>query len=200
MSRSRPYHHGNLREALLAAGVALIAEAGPTGFKLREVARRADVSHNAPYRHFPDKNALLSALAAQGFDALALSLNKAARRGDTPLDRLRQAGLAYIVFALDRPEHFSVMFDAAAASTSDPAHSAGERAFQALTGLIGQCQSANLLPTGDSRKLAYVAWSLVHGIAKLALAGHFKPASKSGILDFARFAVDSSFRGLTTAG
>ena len=112
MNRAKPYHHGNLREALLRAAIRLIAEVGPTAFTLREVARRAGVSHNAPYRHFRDKNDLMTAVATEGYRELTEAMERAARGQNRAIDRLKYAGLAYIEFALRRPEHFTVMFDA----------------------------------------------------------------------------------------
>ena len=78
MARHKPYHHGNLREALLEAAIRLIADVGPTGFTLREVARRAGVSHNAPYRHFRDKDDVMEAVATQGFQELTEAMLEAA--------------------------------------------------------------------------------------------------------------------------
>jgi AcrR family transcriptional regulator len=196
MPKPRPYHHGNLREALLHAGIELIAASGPEGFTLREAARRAGVSHNAPYRHFRDKEELLAALAAQGFEELTRTMIAAAGKRKTPLDRLRSSGLAYIEFALRRPEHFTVMFDAPAAAAGNPAQEAGARAFETLAGFIAECQQAGVLSPGDTTQLARVAWALVHGIAKLAVAGRFPGWSKARILRFARFATDASFHGL----
>jgi AcrR family transcriptional regulator len=112
MRQRKPYHHGNLREALLKAAIRLIAEVGPAAFTLREVARRAGVSHNAPYRHFRDKDDLLAAVAAQGFRELTQAMLDAAARQSDTLQRLKHSGLAYVTFALRRPEHFTVMFDA----------------------------------------------------------------------------------------
>src|SRR5579864_8644856 len=112
MRRAKPYHHGNLREALLGAAIRLIAEVGPTAFTLREVARRAGVSHNAPYRHFRDRDDLMAAVAAQGFRELTQAMVEAAGNRTDALDRLKRAGLGYVTFALRRPEHFTVMFDA----------------------------------------------------------------------------------------
>ncbi|MFN7992122.1 MAG: TetR/AcrR family transcriptional regulator [Bryobacteraceae bacterium] len=192
----RPYHHGNLREVLLAAGVELIAEVGPAGFTLREAARRAGVSHNAPYRHFRDKDELLAAVAAQGFDELTASMRSAAGKQKTALDRLRSAGLAYIEFALRRPQHFTVMFDVPGADTGNPAHEAGVRSFQTLVGLIEECQAEGFLAHGDPMQLARIAWSLVHGVAKLAVAGRFPGWSRAKILEFGAAAMNASFRGL----
>src|ERR1700681_5062026 len=98
----RPYHHGNLREALLQAALRAIADVGPAAFTLREVARRAGVSHNAPYRHFRDKDALLAAVAAQGFRELTRAMREAGERQSKALDKLSQSGLAYVAFAVRR--------------------------------------------------------------------------------------------------
>jgi AcrR family transcriptional regulator len=100
MNRAKPYHHGNLREALLRAAIRLIAEVGPTAFTLREVARRAGVSHNAPYRHFRDKDDLMTAVATEGYRELTEAMERAARGQNRAIDRLKYAGLAYIEFAL----------------------------------------------------------------------------------------------------
>ena len=89
MPAARPYHHGNLKEALLAAAVEAIAESGPRGFTLREAARRAGVSHNAPYRHFRDRDDLLAAVAADGFDRLGEAMTRAAGKA-------KQIGRAHV--------------------------------------------------------------------------------------------------------
>src|SRR6201998_3493467 len=114
MPPKRSYHHGNLRQALLDAGVALIGEVGPKGFTIREVARRAGVSHNAPYRHFRDKDELLAVLAAEGFELLTASMTRSAAGGRDVLDRFRLSGRGYVEFALDWRQHFQVMFDSPA--------------------------------------------------------------------------------------
>jgi len=111
MPAKRPYHHVQLKQTLLDAAVALIAEVGPQAFTLREVARRAGVSHNAPYRHFEDKDDLLAAVAAQGFDRLTESMRKAMTKGRTAAKRLSLAGRGYAQFALRWPQHILVMFD-----------------------------------------------------------------------------------------
>ena len=100
MRPRKPYHHGHLEETLLETAIQLIGEVGPAGFTLREVARRAGVSHNAPYRHFADREKLLAAVAAQGFRELTQAMRDATQGQAEPLDRLKVAGLAYIEFAL----------------------------------------------------------------------------------------------------
>jgi AcrR family transcriptional regulator len=190
------YHHGNLREALLQGALRVIAELGPAAFTLREVARRAGVSHNAPYRHFRDKDALLAALAAQGFRELTRAMRDAGERKSNTLDRLKQSGLAYVAFAVRRPEHFTVMFDAPVIACKDPEYlQASQEAFNTLVNYIRNCQDQGQLPAGDTLERALYAWSLVHGIAKLAVAGRFPFRTKAGMLKFAKFAIDESVRG-----
>lgn len=193
---SKPYHHGNLREALLAAAIALIAEVGPTAFTLREVARRAGVSHNAPYRHFRDKEDLVTAVATEGYRELTVAMQEAARKQARALDRLKYAGLAYIDFALRRPEHFAVMFDA---PLSGPPHhesnQAAKEAFSALVGYVKGAQEAGQLATGDTLEYAYLAWTMVHGVAKLAITGRLPYRAKPGIMKFAAFVIDQSLPG-----
>ena len=193
MRRPKPYHHGHLREALLQAAIQLIAEVGPAGFTLREVARRADVSHNAPYRHFPDREDLLAAVAAQGFRELDEAMLAAVRHQRSSVGRLKRAGLAYVEFALRRPAHFTVMFDAAVSKhkTPDSAEAAGQ-AFGTLVSLVKSCQDEGRLPSGDLRQFALLAWSMVHGIAKLATAKRLPYESRADVLKFAKFVIDES--------
>ena len=181
---ARPYHHGNLKEALLEAAVELIAETGPRGFTLRAAARRAGVSHNAPYRHFRDRDDLLAAVATDGFDRLTRAMSRSSPKA-SPLIRLRRSGLAYVEFALSWPQHFAAMFDAPWNQLDYPeCAAAAQRCFQTLLGFVRDCQAAHQMPNGDPERLAYHAWSLVHGIAKLANAGQFPWRSKAEVLRF----------------
>jgi AcrR family transcriptional regulator len=200
----RPYHHGNLREALLEGALRVIAEVGPAAFTLREVARRAGVSHNAPYRHFRDKDALLAAVAAQGFRELTRAMREpgertakgASNRSLNSLDKLKQSGLAYVAFAVRRPEHFTVMFDTSVNNSKDPEYThASQEAFNTLLNYIRICQEEGQLPAGKTLERALYAWSLVHGIAKLAVAGRFPFRTKAAMLKFAKFAIDESVSG-----
>src|SRR5580700_926044 len=184
MPAPRPYHHGNLKQALLDAALELIAETGPRGFTLREAARRAGVSHNAPYRHFRDRNDLLAAVATDGFDRLTRAMASAGPKAN-PVNRLRRSGLAYVDFALRWPQHFAAMFDAPWKQPDYPeCAAAAQRCFQTLLGLVRDCQAAGQMPAGDPERLAYHAWSLVHGISKLANAGQFPWRSKAAVLRF----------------
>ena len=181
-----PYHRENLRETLLEAAVALIGEAGPRGFTLREVARRAGVSHNAPYRHFSSKDDLLVAVASEGFERLTAVMEKSLAKGKTPLQRLQLCGCGYVDFALKWPHHFLVMFDLPLKGHSECAEvPVGKNAFDALMGCIIAAQKTRDLPAGDPLSLAWTAWSLVHGIAKLGVSGNL-PLSHAETLKFTR--------------
>ena len=193
MRPRKPYHHGHLEETLLKTAIQLIGEVGPGGFTLREVARRAGVSHNAPYRHFADRDQLLAAVAAQGFRELTQAMRDAAQRQAAPLDQLKAAGLAYIEFALRRPEHFAVMFDAPVPKhASSDQTEAAEEAFGTLLGFVKACQHNRQLPSGEPLQFALLAWTMVHGIAKLATAKRLPFDSRVGILKFANFVIEES--------
>jgi len=195
--RKRTYHHGNLREALLNAAVKLIAEAGPAGFTLREAARRAGVSHNAPYRHFEDKDALLRAVATQGFRELGEAMRSAGNSEPTARGKLKQAGLAYVAFALRRPEHFTAMFDAPVPKREDPEYAqASEQAFGTLVECVRNCQDAGQLPPGNTMERALQAWALVHGIAKLSIARRLPFRSRAEVIKFTELAIDQSLGGV----
>jgi AcrR family transcriptional regulator len=199
----RPYHHGNLRQVLLDAGVALIRKVGPKSFTMREVARRAGVSHNAPYRHFRDKDELISAIVDQGFERLNDAMIGQAAAGKTGVERLELCGRAYVDFALRWPGHFTAMFDLAPQSGEgslpvDNGGSAGEMAFQTLVGVIVQCQNEKAYPEGTPLPFALMAWSVVHGIAKLAVSGHLS-WTKEDVLDFTSKTTAALNRGLKTS-
>ncbi|RKI67580.1 TetR/AcrR family transcriptional regulator [Corallococcus sp. AB049A] len=163
------YHHGDLRQALVDAAVALIAEEGFGALSLREVARRAGVTHAAPYRHFADKEALLEAVAHEGFRAMAREMRERMAPHTGPLERLYAAGEAYVLFAVRHPPHFRVMFGPHfTRPMSPPPEPEGEQgAFTLLVSTIEAAQAAGLLRPGESRPLTLTAWSLVHGLASL---------------------------------
>lgn len=167
---ARPYHHGNLRPALLAEALRVLAEGEPTSLSLRELARRLDVSHAAPYRHFADKDALLAAIAQQGFELLAGDLEDAAAgHPDEPLRQLADTGWAYVRFALHQPQHFQVMFGVSAVDQAafPDLHAAGQRAFDVLLRVIERGQRAGSVVPGEPYELAVSAWAQVHGLAML---------------------------------
>ncbi|HUZ91836.1 MAG TPA: TetR/AcrR family transcriptional regulator, partial [Methylocella sp.] len=127
-----PYHHGDLRRVLLAAGFSLLEKRGPAQVSLREVARVAGVSHTAPYRHFDSREALLAALAADGFEALDAAMERAAE-GRAGFERLHALGVAYIAFARAQPAVYLLMFGPELEKDPFPAlKTVAERSYEAL--------------------------------------------------------------------
>ncbi|MFR9776955.1 TetR/AcrR family transcriptional regulator [Micromonospora sp. MS34] len=166
MTTTRGYHHGDLRRALLEAAVQAIGESGPAALSLRDLARRAGVSHAAPAHHFGDKAGLLTALAVEGFDLLGAALDRAG--GD-----LLEAGVAYVHFAVGHRAHFEVMFSPDLYRADDPALVAARtRAGAALRGGVAALPGPPREPDRD----ALAAWSIVHGFATLWLAGALPPS------------------------
>lgn len=187
MPAKRPYHRVNLKQSLLNSAVDLIAEVGPQAFTLREVARRAAVSHNAPYRHFRDKDDLLGAVSAQGFDRLTEEMNQAMAKGHSAAERLSLAGRAYVQFALQSPQHVLVMFETPVPDDQRPEYAqAAQRAFQTLLDGIAAVQTQGGLPKGDPLPFAVASWSGVHGLAKLAIGGRL-PFDSKQTLHFADY-------------
>jgi AcrR family transcriptional regulator len=165
--RDRPYHHGDLRRAILAAAVDAIRRDGVDALSLRALARDAGVSHAAPAHHFGDRSGLLTAVAAEGFDLLADQLSEAFETGP-----FLEVGVAYVRFAVDHPAHFVVMYRPELLRDDDPAlASARRRSGEILYGGVGSAA-----PDADALRAGVAAWSLVHGVATLYLGGNLPPA------------------------
>jgi len=200
MPKPRSYHHGNLKQALLEASLDLIRKSGPGAFTLREVARMAGVSHNAPYRHFHDKEELLAALAAEGFDRLTAAMVKTAKSATGAMERFRASGRGYVEFALSHPQHFALMFEHERGFSGYPqSQPGGKRAFATLVGFVEACQEEQVLPPGDARPFALLAWSMVHGVAKLAISGRLPMSEPADVLNFTDAATAALARGLANA-
>jgi AcrR family transcriptional regulator len=170
----RNYHHGNLREALIAAALDLIAAKGPAGFTFAEAARQAGVSPAAPYRHFRDRDALMADVARRGFELFEQRLAAAWDEGrPSPLAALERLGGGYLAFAREEPAYFAAMFEA---GLSVAAHrelaEASDRAFAVLR---GACEAIAAAAPAQKRPpalmMALHIWSLAHGIASLFARG-----------------------------
>jgi AcrR family transcriptional regulator len=161
----------HLRDRILAASVALVQESGIGALSMREVARRAGVSHQAPYHHFADKEAILAALAEAGFRRLADALEAAP--GADALEALTHGGQAYLQFALEHPAHFRVMFrpELVELERYPTAQVEAERAYAALETLVGRVVAEGKMPPEGAPGLLVLAWSFVHGLAALVLDG-----------------------------
>lgn len=173
MPKRAAYHHGDLRRTLLDASLALVEEAGIGALSLREVARKAGVSHNAPYHHFPDKAAILAAISIDGFERLGAAMAAARRevKGSDPLGRLQSCGHAYVSFAIAHPAHFRVMFRPELAGCHADVTQAAAPSFDNLVQSVRDCQEAKVAPPGDPMPLVLTCWSAVHGLASLWLDG-----------------------------
>jgi AcrR family transcriptional regulator len=190
VSRSRPanrsrrsYHHGALRSTLLEKVGRIIREHGVGVVSIREVARRARVSHGAPAHHFRNKSGLLTAFAVQGYDRLADTIQStiAAARATTPPEVLEAMGRGYARFAVDNPEHFRVMFPGDAIDQQDPAYiAASNRCFGPLVDIVRRAEHEGYL-ADDPMLVAASAWSIVHGLAALWLSGRIQ--ARTGAAD-----------------
>lgn len=189
MSRStKAYHHGDLPGTLLRAAMDLLEENGASELSLRATARRAGVSTAAPYRHFADREALLSTIAAVGYRELATDLIAAHPEPKTA-DDLATIAIAYVQFAVNRPGLFRVMF-AEKCDPANPERSAAVTAIQDRLNSIVQ----QVFPSSDPEAMAIAVWGLVHGLAFLHLDGKLDTSSAQALADRVRAAV------LVTAG
>ncbi len=176
MSTSRrkkhAYHHGDLQAALVLTAGKMLEKEGVEALKLREVARQAGVSHNAPYRHFTRREALLAALAAEGFEWLGAAQRKAAEAGG-----LRGMGEAYVSFALAHPQRFRLMFGGQIRIARHVRlREVAMRTFEGLSGAL----AARAPEAHGARDASVAAWSLVHGLALLLMGERIAPAALGG--------------------
>ncbi len=177
--RGRGYHHGNLREALLDEAERALDREGAAGLALRAIARAVGVTHTAAYHHFPDREALLRAVAARGFDRFAAALAAGERRM-AGARGFQEMGVAYVRFAVEHASLFRLMFgpEAARGRDADEAlRAASDRAFQVL--LAGVRRVAPRADEDAVRRRAVAAWSAVHGLSALLLDGQLEHAGFS---------------------
>jgi AcrR family transcriptional regulator len=171
----RGYHHGNLKEALLQAALDLIAKKGPAGFTFADAARLAGVSPAAPYRHFRDRDELLSSIALRGFEQFEAMLSNAWDDGrPETIAAFERVGKAYLAFAREEPAFYSAMFESGLPLDLNPVLlAASERAFAVLRAAAERL--AALAPPGVPRPpalmMALHIWSMSHGVASLFARG-----------------------------
>lgn len=168
------YHVGNLREALIAQALSQLKAGGLESLSLRKVAARAGVSHTAAYRHFDDKNALLAAVAEEGFRLLyKYQCQVVAEAGEDLRERFLNLGWLYVKFTIEHPQHARIMFGGAGLEfKSYPAlQAAAAKTFRQLLEVVRRGQARGLIATGRSKHRALAAWSIVHGVSMLILDG-----------------------------
>lgn len=176
-SNKRPYHHGDLKRAIVETAQDMLGEDKGWQFTLREVARRAGVSHTAPYKHFPDKAALLAELATSGFRKLRRVVAAATtRRSRSSRDEFIAAAKAYIQFGISNPSLYRLMFSADVERSAFPElHEAGLSAFAELVGILERGQQIGSFKAQPVQGQAAACWSLVHGFTLLSIEQQLLP-------------------------
>lgn len=170
--KRRRYHHGDLKNALIAAGLDILAKQGAGALSLRSVAKKVGVSHAAPYAHFADKQALIAAISTAGYERLYEALRVVAAQHEHDAARqLVEAAWVYVRFALDDPEHFKATLSAAVEKEKDyPAFvEVSKKSFTLVVHIVQACQKAGVLPQGPADLVAVGVWSLMHGLVSLLL-------------------------------
>ena len=170
----KAYHHGDLKNALIQAGVEILSEEGAGGLSLRKVAQRAGVSHNAPYSHFPDKQSLIAAISTEGFKQLYHVLDTVILSyPDDPKRQLQEGALAYLQFAIDHTDTFKIMFASVLEKEKDyPAFvEISGKTFERVVDIVRSCQEAGILRLTPPEATAVAVWGQIHGIVSLMLEG-----------------------------
>lgn len=178
------YQHGDLRPALIQAGLKLLGEGGVAGLSLRAAAQLAGVSHAAPYRHFSDKNALVAAIAEEGFRLLTAHMRAQVARDGAPAStkqRLLALGLGYVDFAVRHPGYFHVIFGGVAqiAEPTPGLAAAADEAYLTLRNAVAEGITRGDLRAADVDILALSCWSMMHGLGMLVVARALPPALRT---------------------
>jgi AcrR family transcriptional regulator len=192
---TKKYHHGDLKNALIQAGVQILSKEGLGGLTLRKVAQQAGVSHAAPYAHFSDKQALIAAISTEGFRILDEQLTQV--RGRYPADPARQlveAAWVYVQFAQNSPAHFRVTFSSAVEREQDyPALvEMTAKSFAQVLRIVEGCQAGGVLRSGPADMMSVSVWSSVHGFAALLIEGQISHTlfEKQTVRDMLIFTLD----------
>jgi AcrR family transcriptional regulator len=189
-----PYHHGDLPAACLNAAMELLEESGENALSLRAVARRAGVSPAAPYRHYADREALVSAVAALGYRELAERL-AAAHPSPSTSEQLTRVAVAYVQFALERPALFRIMFGEPCDRDNDERAAATAAVTLYLREIV-----ARAFPETDAEAMATATWALVHGLAFLHLDGKLDTSTPSAVADHVTAAIHALLSATIHAG
>ena len=195
----RAYHHGNLRRALLDEALATIRTEGVSGLTLREIGARLGVSRTALYRHFADKRALLAAVATEGFRMLRQQTLAAWEEGGRGAAAFHSMGIAYVRFALANPSHYRVMFGGFVDPEARDSELAieGEAAFRVLVDALAALQRDGIMRAEDTVVMARFVWSVVHGVAMLAIDEQLH--GRESIDELLRYALERLRTGIEAA-
>ena len=193
---ARPYHHGNLRRALLDEALVTIRGEGVNALTLRDIGARLGVSRTALYRHFADKRALLAAVATEGFRMLREQLVAAWEQGGRGPAAFEAMGVAYVRFGVANPSHYSVMFggfvDAKAQEPELAAEAGG--AFGALVDALATLQRDGFVRGDETVLMARFVWAVVHGVAMLGISNQLH--TPDGIEELMRYAIERLRTGI----
>lgn len=192
---SKTYHHGDLKNALIKAGVEILSREGVGGLSLRKVAQRAGVSHNAPYSHFPDKQSLIAAISTEGFKQLYDELDAAiSSYPDDPKRQLQEGAWAYVQFAMNNTDTFKIMFSGVLEKEKEyPAFvEIAYKTFDRVVDVVRTCQEAALLRSAPPEIIAVTVWGQIHGIVSLMLEGQISHTvlDQFELRDIVLFAID----------
>lgn len=179
MNNKKSYHHGDLKNALIKAGIEILAQEGVGELSLRKVAQKAGVSHTAPYAHFTDKQALIAAISTEGFRLLHEQVLVVTQTyADDPARQLVETAWAYVQFALHDPDQFKIMFSSVLEKEKEyPDFVAMSQSnFQQVVAVILTCQQAGILRAGPPELMTVTVWGAVHGFIALLLEGQIPHA------------------------
>jgi len=197
---TKKYHHGDLKNALIQAGVKILAKEGVGGLSLRKVAKKAGVSHSAPYAHFPDKQSLIAAISTEGFKQLYTELDAAVSPyANDPRRQLAEGIWAYVQFAMNNTDTFNIMFSDVLEKEKDyPAYvESSRKTFERVVGIVKACQDAGVLRPAPAEIMAVSVWGQLHGIISLVLEGQVSHAvlDRFSIREIVTFAMDQMTLG-----
>lgn len=197
-----PYHHGDLREALVRSAEELLEERGSADLSLREAAKRAGVSHAAPYRHFRSKSELLEAVAKAGFERLSTYLAEVRERNPAqPVEQLRAAGQAYVKWAIANPERTRLMYGGMMKGDNvpDDLHDSAEAAYAVIFQVIDEGRKAGIFAGPDTDTMVLSAWSLVHGLTMLLLgSGKINASGPAEVTALVSSVCETALEGIQT--
>lgn len=191
----KKYHHGDLKNALIQAGVKILTKEGIGGLSLRKVAQRAGVSHSAPYSHFPDKQSLIAAISTEGFKQLYAELDAAvSSHPSDPKRQLQEGAWAYVQFAMNHADTFKIMFSGILEKEKEyPAFvEISQKTFERVVDVVRACQTVGILRSTPPEIMAVSVWGQMHGIISLILEGQIshRVLDRFTIRDIVLFTLD----------
>jgi AcrR family transcriptional regulator len=197
---AKKYHHGDLENALIKAGVEILAKEGLGGLSLRRVAKRAGVSHSAPYAHFKDRQSLIAAISTEGFKQLYADLDAAiAPYASDPKRQLSEAAWAYVEFAKNNADTFKIMFSGVLEKEKEyPSFvEISRKLFERVVDIVRACQNAGVLRSDPPELIAVSIWGQVYGVIFLALEGQISHTvlDRFTIRDIVSFGIEQMIVG-----